>query len=1133
MSSGFKHFTYLIRFEFRTKFFLFFLISAVLSCKQHLEDEHSETLSPKLVQTKGYVVPKNSIALPEHIIVDEEKLRKIPAGKPVIIPFKINMHKAGNPRIISAGKPKTIIPGTDTFLLPQTVVVVEKPFAAGNPEVIPAREMTFKTPNHSSFGSFGKLHGLKHTIVTSLLQDKLGNLWICTAAGVSKYDGSSFSNFTEKDGLANNDIRSVLQDKSGNIWFGSLGGGVSRYDGVSFTNFSVNDGLSDNNVVSMIEDKSGNIWFGTWNGVTKYDGHSFTNFRQREGLVNHFVQAVLEDRSGNIWFGTNGGVSKYDGYSFTNFTEEQGLSENNVFSILEDKSGNLWFGTIGGGVSIFNGTSFTYIANLEGLINNEVHSIFEDRNGNIWLGTHYGLSKYNGLSFTNFTEKEGLSNDNIYCILEDKSGNLWFGTGGGGVSKYDPHSFTHITEADGLGKKYVFSTYEDKSGNIWFGTWRGGAAEYDGRSLKVFTVREGLIDNDIRSICQDKDGNLWFATSKGVSKYDHHSFLHFTEREGLVNNNVNTVMEDRLGNLWIGTAGGVSKYDGRSFKNFTFSEGLIHNNVYAITEDRSGNIWFGTSGGAAKYNGDSFTHFAARQGLHNEVVYSIKEDKFGNIWFGTEGGVVKYDGHSFIYFTEREGLLSNSVSSILEDKSGNLWVGTRFGLSRLSSEKLALFSDRIKSNSISGSDIFFKNYTYADGFLGIGCNTNAILQSRDGSIWVGTNGGATVFNPRKVPVDTAAPNIQLTAIKLFNEKIDWTKLDQKGYPGFILGNGVKVSNFHFKGLSKWYNLPLHLSLAYYNNYIVFDFVGITMGQPQNVKYQYWLEGMDRSMSVLTDQTTASYSNLLPGTYTFKVKAMNSEGYWSHELAYTFIIRPPWWQTWWFKTLAITTFFVFVIFITRIIYIYQLRKQKAVVEKQLAVEYERQRISSDLHDEIGSSLSSINIYTSLAKNGNNKEDYLDSINQNVGEVITKLDDLVWSINPRYDSLSSVVSRIRSYAEPLSNAKNIRLTVENGLDGSNETLSADTKNHLYLVAKELVNNAIKHSGCRVISVSFHKHNNWLRLVVEDDGSGFDIKVIDSQRNGLYNINRRVNALNGTIDSESEIGKGARITVSIPVA
>jgi ligand-binding sensor domain-containing protein/signal transduction histidine kinase len=884
----------------------------LLSCNRQREQTRPGIFTPKVVEAKGYIVPKDSMATPKTVLAGKPKV--VLAGKPTVVATNTNIRAAGIPKTVIAGTPKICTPGKDSFLLPKVVPAINKPFVAGMPEVVIARDAGTKDQNAQNFSSFTKLQGLKSGVITCMLQDKSGNIWFGTyGGGVSRYDGKNFTHFTEKEGLSKNFVMSIFEDRSGNIWIGTRNRGISKYDGKNFTYFTENEGLSNNYAGCIIEDKSGNLWFGTGGGVCKYNGKTFTHFTEKEGLINNSVNSILEDKSGNLWFGTYGGVSKYDGRIFTNYTKKEGLGSDDVRSILEDRSGNLWFGTYDG-ISKYDGKTFIYFTEKEGLSSNHVLSILEDRSGNLWFGTFGGgASKYDGKYFTHFTVEEGLGNNTVNSILEDKSGDLWFGTDGGGISKYNGKTFTHFTRNEGLSNNDIWSIFQDKSGNLWFGTFGGGAVKYDGKTFTHFTEKEGLNNNDVWSILQDKSGNMWFGTATGgVSKFDGKTFTQYTEKEGLCSNDVRSILIDQSGNLWVGTYDkGVSKYDGKTFTHFTKKEGLSNNEVFNIFEDRSGNLWFGTrEGGVAKYDGKTFTHFTVKEGLSNNTISGILEDKAGNMWFGTIGGGVSRldrDGRTFTHFTEKEGLSNNDVWSIFEDRSGNFWFGTAFGLNKLTQQALLKLSayatvstDKVNLSDHGNNDwnegaekVLFKTYSYEDGFLGIGCNMHAIFEDKNGTIWIGTNDRLTAYNPEGDKRDTIAPNIQLTNIALFNENITWTK-----DTSIVLGNGVSVGHFEFDSLSGWYNIPENLSLTYNNNYLTFNFIGITTKSPQKVKYQYKLEGLDKNWSALTTRTEAAYGNLPHGNYSFKVKAMNSEGYWSREFKYSFTIRPPWWQTWW-------------------------------------------------------------------------------------------------------------------------------------------------------------------------------------------------------------------------------------------
>ncbi|MEI7980940.1 MAG: two-component regulator propeller domain-containing protein [Bacteroidota bacterium] len=892
---------------------LFLLLLMVAACERQPEPTQTKTINPKVVEAKGYVVPKDSLAEP--LTVPSGKPKTVKAGNPKIIPTNTNIQPAGIPKVVVAGNPKVIILGQDGFLLPKTVPAIDRSFAAGIPDVVIAKDPYVKEINPQNFSSFGKLQGLKHGNINCMLQDKKGNIWFGTDGGVSKYDGKWFIHYTEKEGLGDNYIRSILEDKTGNLWFGTLGNGVSRLsrDGKRFTHFTTTEGLIDNSVKCMLEDRSGNIWFGTNGGVSKYDGKNFTQYTEKVGLKNNELDCILEDRSGNIWFSTwDSGVCRLspDGKSFTNYTVKEGLSSNAVHCMLEDSSGNIWFGMFVSGVSRLSPDkkSFTNYTRKDGLGSNHVTSGLQDQNGNLWFGTNGGgVSRVSrdGKIFTHFTDKEGLSNNFVTCILEDSSGTLWFGRKAGGVSKHDGKLFTHYTVKEGLANIIVWSILEDRHGSLWFGTETGvSRLNPDATSFTNFTSKEGLSDKSIYYILEDKSGNLWFATwGDGVVQLsrDGKRFTHYTNKEGLSDNFIKCILEDKSGNLWFCAYNGVSRLsqDGKWFTQYTVKEGLSDNYIRTILEDKTGNIWFGTdSRGVTKLNPDrrTFTHYTVKQGLSNTSAHNLLEDRYGDIWIGSYlGGISKLskDGKQFTYYTEKTGLTNDVVLSSMEDRKGNLWFGTRFGISK------------IPSSSLKGErEIVFKNYNYDDGFTGIGVFEGALYEDRKGTIWIGSNNGLTAYHPEGDRTDTIGPYIQLTNLELFNENIPWPDLEKNKDTTLILGNGVKVGDFHFDSLSDWYFLPLNLSLAYDNNFLTFNFIGITQKQPKKVKYQYKLEGFDKNWSVLTNRNEAPYGNLPHGNFTFKVKAMNGDGYWSNEFNYTFTIRPPWYKTGWFRAFSL-------------------------------------------------------------------------------------------------------------------------------------------------------------------------------------------------------------------------------------
>ncbi len=986
----------------RSAFILCAIISLLTSCNSD-QEEQTSTHGLKITYSQGVWMNPDSFAKPITIPAGEPTV--IPAGEPTVIPTNLNVHIAGEPTVIPVGTPRVCTPGTDTFSTPKTVPAKGKVVPAGIPEVVIAKDAASKDVNPANFCFYKTLQGLKNNNVRGMLQDKTGNLWFGTYGwGVSRYDGKSFTNFTEKEGLSNNFVWSILEDKTGNLWFGTKGG-VCRYDGKTFTNFTEKEGLSNNVVNAILEDKTGNLWFGTdGGGVCRYNGKTFTNFTEKQGLSNNVVWSILEDKTGNLWFGTDSGACRYDGKSFTNFTEKEGLSNNVVASILEDKTGNLWFSTYGGGVCRYDGESFANFTQKEGLSNNFVSAIVEDKIGNLWFGTYGGgICRYDGnrveaiergekiplsdqqdlkredgklvKSFTNFTDNEGLGNNLVQSILEDKTGNLWFGTAGSGVSRYDGKSFTNITENEGLGNNLVVSMLEDKTGNLWFGTYGGGVCRYDGKSFTNFTDKEGLTNNFVLSILQDKTGNLWFGTNGGgVCRYDGKSFTNFTDKEGLTDNFVSSILEDKTGNLWFGTyGGGVCRYDGKSFTKFTEKEGLSNNTVWSILEDKTGNFWFGTQGGVSRYDGKSFTNFTEEEGLSNNFVYCGLEDKTVptgevGIWFGTNGGgVCRYDGKSFTNFTEKEGLSNNAVLNMVQDVDGNIWFGTRKGLSKVGRVQLIRLAEK-NENYNPIKEALFYNYGYNDGFLGLNCRRNSVLQDSKGRIWWGTD-FLTCYDPQGDQADLIAPSVNVSSLKLYGENIAWTSLgaltmDSTGNETIsgvskdsILSNGILLSGIEFDSISPWYNLPQHLSLPYDNSNITFNYIGVHMQSRNHIKYQYKLENLDEFWSSITERTEAPYGNVPPGEYVFKVKAMNQSGVWSEPFEYAFEVRPPWWETTWFRSGTVLFIIASVVgffrFRTRQLRVRQKELEQTVEERTAEVVEQKHLVEEKQKDIIDS------------------------------------------------------------------------------------------------------------------------------------------------------------------------------------
>jgi len=975
-----------------------------------------------------------------------------------------------------------------------------------------------------------------------MLEDQEGSLWFGTfGGGVVCFNGKNFTQYTRTEGLSNNTVNSIIQDKSGNYWMATSGGGISRFDGKEFTHYTTRQGLAGDQVRSLYQDKEGKIWIGTFgNGISCFDGVSFTNYSEKEGFPATHIASIFQDKTGNLWFGTyNDGLIRFDGRHFYQYTEKQGLSDNTVLTVMQECDGVLWFGTSGG-----------------------------------------GISRYDGESFQTFNKEDGLTNNYIRCNLVGRQGNLWFGTRDGGLIRYDKELFTHYTDNEGLAGSKVFGITQDRKGNLWFTSFGSGITRYDGNIFESYSLKESVLNDFVYSILESKDGKIWFGSDGGgITSFDGVFFNQWTQKEGLCHNSVRCMLEDRNQQIWVGTyGGGVSRFDGRKFVNYSVKEGLSSDKIMCIYEDRDGNIWFGTDGGGiTRYDGRKFTRFSAQEGLNSNIVISILQDNAGVMWFGTSGGgLIRFDGNYSTAFTRREGLSSNFITSLRQDKHGNLLIGTRNGPNILKADQMHGETENTKSG-------IFKNYSYEDGFLGIGCNLNALFEDKNGLIWMGSTNRLTAFRPWEEVPDTTTPQVKIANIQLFNEDIPWSAMTPGEDESIVLNNNVIVSDFKFSGLSKWYFLPENLSLAHSSNYLRFSYICISQNQTSKIRYQYKLEGMDSHWSSNTNLTSITYGNLKPGHYTFRVKAMNSAGVRSDEATYSFSIRSPWWKTWWFYSLIFAAVIVLIYIFIKWREINHRLQRKILsdrIEEQTheltekyrelesknielqTVNSEKDRFFSIIAHDVRGPLSTFMLYTEVMSENLHSYEMKDlevmtkSMKDSASSLFKLLENLLeWSrmqqglIRFTLERLN-VVEVLNNSFEPIheyAKNKSIALIIDipSGLE-----VGAD-KNMLESVLRNLLSNALKYTPREgKVTVSARSTaNGFVEIKVTDTGIGmeesmlrdlFKIDVHNSRKGtegepsaglGLLLCSDFVAKMNGKIWVESAVNQGSTFFLLLP--
>lgn len=824
--------------------------------------------------------------------------------------------------------------------------------------------------------------GLSDNTVYSIVQDTNGFLWFGTQDGLNRYDGYTISVYRhdpfDDNSVSNDNAGNLYADRAGNIWIGTWGGGLDKFNPQTgqFTNYTHNpndpNSLSRDRVQTIFEDSAGTIWVGTaGGGLDKLNPQTgaFTHYKHNpnnpNSISNDRIWRVAEDQQGFLWIATSDGLNKFNPQTeqFTRYYSDaanpRSLSHSLIRTLHVNRAGTLWVGTEEG-LNRFNPDTNDFEVFLNNpadpasLSDNIINAILEDNAGNLWIGTSGGgLNRYNPQSdtFSRYIndplDPNSLSYNDIRSIHQDDSGIIWLATRGGGVNKFLPTTdkiayFTsNPLNPNSLNNNDVRAIYEDDDGTLWIGTRGGGLNRYNPQNGQFTTypiaetgandealtndesLASGLSSEDINAIYKDSRGIFWLGMSgSGLTRFNPQTeqFIHYQSNPDdpatLSSDDVYTIYEDQQGNLWIGTKdGGLNKFnpDSGQFTRYQYDpenpNGLSNNDVYAILEDSQGNLLLGTYGGGLNKFNPQTGQFTIYQfdpedpaSLSDNNIYNIFQDWAGTIWVTTaNGGLNKFNPQTgqFTRYTQSDGLASDVVYAIQQDDDGNLWLTTNKGLS--------------KFNPATST---FVNYDASDGLERINYQQDSVFKTPSGELLFGGINGLIKFNPAEIQDNSHVPPIVLTGFKLLNKNVDF---DQ----------------------------PLNqvdtIELSYADDVFSFEFTALDFANPAKNRYAYMLEGFDDDWIEAGNRNFATYTNIDPGRYTFRVKGSNNAGLWNEEgAAINIVITPPFWETWWFRAIVVLAT------VAVVLAIYKLRV-KAIEAQRKSLEKEVKQRTTDLSE----------------------------------------------------------------------------------------------------------------------------------------------------------------------------------------
>ena len=799
-------------------------------------------------------------------------------------------------------------------------------------------QLLFLLPGFAQDYAFEHLtvdNGLSNNSILSICQDNRGFMWFGTYHGLNKYDGYHVTSYLSNphDSLALNDnvVTCLYEDRRGNLWVGTHLGGLNRYDRnqdafVHYTQASkLPYRLSANKVECIFEDSAGNLWVGTDHGLNLLD-HATGTFRAffaRPGdsaaLNSNQIYSVIENKRHEILVLTNvARLNRYDAanHSFTQLPTNAALQRATTAHFLtQDQGQQYWLGTSEQGLLRFDDGQVHQYQHQAGqpqsLSHNQVRAILQTRQGALWVGTNGGgLNLYNPAtdSFTHLLNDDvkpgSLSSNAVYSLYEDRAGTFWVGTFGEGVNFYSPYKakfaqYTHYPHTpNSLSNRSVLAMLQDATGAIWLGTDGGGLDVFDPQTQTFRHFRHdpadptSLSSDVVKSLCEDSRGNLWVGTYLGgLNRYDRarHCFVHYradsSRTTSLTSNSIWALHEDRHRQLWVSTLGAglccMSLDREGVFTRFQPRTGpgaLDDYNVVSMREDHAGNFWVGTEdNGLNCYQPQRGTFSYLQHDLRNPNSLSsnriqvLFEDSKQRLWVGTADGglnLLNPKTRTFQHFTTADGLPSNVINAMVEDRLGMLWLSTNMGLSR--------FDPANRS---------FKNFDREDGLQSNEFNINSALRARSGDLYFGGTKGFNIYSPNGLLSSPNVAPVVLTDVQVFNTSL------RPGLPGSPLQQQISEAKT--------------LTLPYQVSAVTFQFAALNYLDPQKSRYAYQLLGFDETWRFSGTRREATYTNLDPGRYLFRVKAANNDGLWSRQpTTLTLIITPPWWKTVWFRGLAL-------------------------------------------------------------------------------------------------------------------------------------------------------------------------------------------------------------------------------------
>jgi len=955
--------------------------------------------------------------------------------------------------------------------------------------------------------------GLPENMVTSAVQTKDGYLWFGTYSGLVRFDGERFQvfNSTNTPGIQDRRVTRLFEDDRGALWIGHEAGAITRYRAGRFEPFSGSSGNENERIIGLGSDEQGQVW------AMRHSG-AFDSLDQRVRLPSRIgterptIMSWAWGQGGDIWFAENGAPARLSGGRVVPLELPPPHAANYVFGLAAAADGGVWI-LCDERIRKWKDHRWAEDRGPYPWPPATITAALELRDGTLAVGTvNAGLYLVfpDGRPAVHFDHRNGLPQDWVWFLHEDREGTLWAGAGHAGLVSLRSSPFSVLSPPGQSQGQSVLSVAAGRNGALWLGTDGAGLYRHLGGQWIHYGLSEGLENAYICSVAETSDGEVWagYYWWGGPRHLKDGQFIRPPSVDPRWSPAFALVPIPETGELLVGNRDGLLRLTRDQSAWLIRSPQGSADDVCAVAKTRDGAIWCGfAQGGLARFRDGEVTIFHQKDGLASESVQCLFADDDGTLWIGTaDGGLNRFKDGKFAQLGLAHGLADTIVCHVLDDGLGFFWLSTHHGIQRVAKAELNRCAD--------GAIPVFPSQIYdqSDGlpiieFLGgrqaSGCRTE------DGRLWFASSAGAVSVDPARIRLNPNPPPVVIESM--------------------VVDGGIVPA----AGRSAARRLPPD------HERLEFRFSGLSFAAPDKVRFKHQLEGIDKTWIDSGTKRTAAYSRLPAGTYRFRVIACNNDGLWSPTSAtLTFAIAPFFWETWWFVGSSALAVLLLVGFLVRNLTRRRMQRRIEQMERQHEIERERARIAQDIHDDVGASLSRIAMLSQPGSRDlaapERSAAMLARIYSTAHEVTRSLDEIVWAVDPRHDTLDSLVDYMGTFAQEYLTTADLRCRLDLPVQVPTWPLTAEVRHNLFLAFKEALHNAAKHAGASQVRIALKLQRDSFELVVKDNGRGFDppsSKSTEFERppagNGLANMRKRLARIGGRCEVSSVKGEGTTVS------